>query len=180
MCQNPPPQLSKIIFVTGSTEAAAHENKSGWFGLRKTWRYKPAKPIERGNLCRSLSRLRCFVHARLNCLTRQATQAKIFFCMQRGHWEMSLFRSMNLSRQSSRQSLPRSTITEINYVSTRTLRPFVSASRGSFFLLSAAVSMKINFRVCDRDTTRNKYSLQCKKLIYSYVFILPIHFSDFL
>lgn len=72
-CQSPPPQLSKIFFVTGNTVTAAKIDPDHLACV--AWRYKAAKQNEWRKLCRSFSRLRRLVHALSNCLNRQAKQA---------------------------------------------------------------------------------------------------------
>ena len=94
-CQNPPPQLSKIIFVTGSTD-------SNYLVCLKLGATKPPNKTSgeafAARFCASCSALKL--------LKWPSFAGHGYFCMQRVTEKVSLFfGSMNLSRQSYRQSL---------------------------------------------------------------------------
>ena len=72
VCENPLPQLSKVIFLTASIVTAAREDR--YLALQSR-----QKKNERQSLCRSFLRLRRFVRARSNCFNHQATQATYHF-----------------------------------------------------------------------------------------------------
>ena len=104
-CQNPPPQLSKIIFVTGSTD-------SNYLVCVKLGATMPPNKTSGETFAARF----CASCSALKLLKRPSYAGYGYFCMQRVTEKVSLFGSMNLSRQSYRQSLRSSTITEINYV----------------------------------------------------------------
>ena len=93
-CQNPPPQLSKIIFVTGSTD-------SNYLVCVKLGATKPPNKTSGEAFAARF----CTSCCALKLLKRPSNAGYGYFCMQRVTEKVSLFGSMNLSRQSYRQSL---------------------------------------------------------------------------
>ena len=93
-CQNPPPQLSKIIFVTGSTD-------SNYLVCVKLGATKPPNKTSGETFAARF----CASCSALKLLKRPSYAGYGYFCMQRVTEKVSLFGSMNLSRQSYRQRL---------------------------------------------------------------------------
>ena len=164
-CQNPPPQLSKIIFVAGSTDP--DHLACVKLGATKLPNKMSGEAFA-ARFCASCSALK---------LLKPPSYAGYgSFRMERDHLESS-FIWIHEFEQTKLKMITHS---------------FLFRPRSYFFPLSTAVSMKINFRVYDREsrkricdkpfkasscyvsTARNKHYLQCK-VIYSYSFILPIH-----
>ena len=99
-----------------------------------------------------------FVHALSNCLNRQATQAINPFACSGDTEKVSLFRSMTLSRQSSRQSLRRSTVTEITYI--RFTRSFLFPEGLSFPFVNCGLNENHMIEIAESAFATNHLKLR--------------------